>query len=71
MIFAQISEMGLSIRNHAEKSPSRMIVILVFLEMRCKFLDSLGKEGDLDFGGACILVMYTGIADNFRLLLCC
>lgn len=70
MVFLQIDEVSLAIGDHTEKSAAGVIVFLVFLEMIGQFFNSLGKQSDLNFGGAGILVMDGCFLDDFGLLSC-
>ena len=53
----QIFHMGLSVSNHRKEASARVLVFVIFLQMRCKSLDFFGEKRDLYFRRASVFVV--------------
>ena len=60
----EVIEQTLSLTYHLKKAASGMVVVLVLLEMLGEVVDSLGENGDLDFGRTCVTLVKSVLLDN-------
>jgi hypothetical protein len=60
--------MRLAISDHAQETASRVIVLLVFPQMRSQFIDALGQDSHLYLRRTSIFVVNTRFLDDFGLL---
>lgn len=60
--------MRLTIGNHAEESTARVVILLVFPQMRGELIDALGQYCNLHLWGASILVVDGCFLDDLGLL---
>lgn len=63
--------MFLPVRDKLQEASSRMLILLVSLEVTCKFLDSFRQDANLNSGRARVLVVHGYGFDNFLLLSLC
>lgn len=61
--------MCLSVGDYLKKSSARVIVLLVFLEMVCQFLNSFAQNGNLNLGRPSVGVVNFDVLNN-SLFLC-
>jgi len=67
----EIFKVYTTISNHLKETPARMIVLLVFLEVSSKFINTLAQNANLDPRGTGVFVMDLGFGDNIGLFLYC
>lgn len=68
MILLQVCKMSLTIGNHAQKSPSGVVVLAMLLQMIGKFMDLLAQKSNLNLGRTAILVVDASFLDDLNLL---
>src|SRR3990167_2539831 len=51
-LFLEIFQMATTIRNHLQKSPARMMILFIILQVRRELIDSLAQNRHLDLRGS-------------------
>lgn len=67
----EVAEKVTAMTYHLKKTSSAVVVLLVYLEMLGKRVDSRGKNSDLYFGGTCVALMNSVFFDDCLLFSLC
>ena len=69
VLLSKIVEKAAALTYHLEQTASRMVVLVVNLEMLGKLCDALGEDRNLDLGRTCVCLVEAVFCDNLCLVL--